>query len=71
LDSKNSLNPTDEIANVFEGTSRDLNSREIRGKIENLLKQANSFKRSFLSVFPTRSETGVNIRINISMLTVL
>jgi hypothetical protein len=60
LDSKNSLNPTNEIADVFEGTSTDLNSREIRGKTENFLKQANSFKRSFLSLFPTRSETSVN-----------
>jgi hypothetical protein len=51
LDSKNSLNPTDEIADVFEGTSRDLNSREIRGKTENILKQANSFKRSFCRYF--------------------
>jgi hypothetical protein len=60
LDSKNSLNPSNEIADVFEGTSTDLNSREIRGKTENFLKQANSFKRSFLSLFPSRSETSVN-----------
>ena len=60
LDFKSSLNHTDEITDVFEGTSKDLNSRNIHGKKENFLRQANSFKRSFLSIFPTQSETSVN-----------
>ena len=49
----------DKTENVYEGTSENLNTFEIK-KDENLLKQVNSFKRNFFSYFPSKSDTSVN-----------
>ena len=49
----------DKTENVYEGTSENLNTLEIK-KDENLLKQVNSFKRNFFSYFPSKSDTSVN-----------
>ena len=46
--------------NVFEGTSEKLSTLDNIKQTENFLKQANSFKRSFFSLFPSKSETSVN-----------
>jgi hypothetical protein len=48
---------------MFSKVLRGIKILEKYAVKQNFLKQANSFKRSFLSLFPTRSETSVNIRI--------